>query len=85
MDNPSQKTIEEYLEEKQVPEENKEKVILTITDILYQRNQKVIELEKKHDIKSEQYLRSIQEYDAIMDNKVKQIIDGQPIDHTYEF
>ena len=86
MDIPIQITIEEYLEAEQVAPDKKEKVILAITDTLYQRNQKVIEFEKEKDpAKREQYLRSIEEYDAIMDNRVKQIIDGHAVDHNYEF
>ncbi|PIR05830.1 hypothetical protein COV56_00720 [Candidatus Kuenenbacteria bacterium CG11_big_fil_rev_8_21_14_0_20_37_9] len=86
MDNPTQKTIEEYIDEKKISQDKKEKVILAITDLIYRRNQKVIQLEKdSDDIKRQQYLRSIKEYDDIIGSKIVQIIDGHQIDHAYEF
>ena len=86
MDTPTQKTIEEYIDEKKISQDKKEKVILAITDLIYRRNQKVIQLEKdSDDIKRQQYLRSIKEYDDIIGSKIVQIIDGHQIDHAYEF
>ncbi|MFH1890436.1 MAG: hypothetical protein ABIJ91_02635 [Candidatus Kuenenbacteria bacterium] len=86
MNNLSQKIIEDYLLEKQVPKDKKEKVILAITDTLYQRNQNVIKMEKEKDkTKCQQFLRSVKEYDNIMDSKTKEILDGQKIDNTYDF
>ena len=83
---PLQTTIDSYLAGKDITLEEKEKIILAITDVLYERNQNVIkaEIEKDH-LKLEQYLRSIAEYDAIISRRINEIDNGLAPNHTYDF
>lgn len=83
---PSQKTIEQYLDGKNVPQGKKEKIILAVTNKVYQRNQNVIKLEKETDKeKQEQFLSSIKEYDEMIDRKIKEILNGKFQEQIYDF
>lgn len=84
---PPQTTIDSYLDGHNIPAERREKIILAITDILYERNQNVVKAEKETDqLKLAQYLRSIDEYDAIIGRQITEAVDGHLIsDYNYDF
>lgn len=82
---PSQKTIDQYLEDLEAGERQREKIVLAITQPVYQRNQNVVQAEKAGDaLKKQQHLRSVAEYDEIIAGKIKEILDGKPVE-PYEF
>ncbi len=85
MENLAQKNIDQYLEGQDIGEEEREKVLLAITHIVYSRNQNVIRAEEEKDEeKKRQYLRSIEEYDAMIEDKIKGVLNGKTVE-TYEF
>ena len=85
MDKLTQKNIDQYLDGKRLDEEQKERVVMAITHIVYQRNQNVIKAENEGDQdKRKQFLRSINEYDQLIDDKIAGIVDGNNIE-TYDF
>jgi len=85
MQNISQKTIDQYLAGLKVSEAQKEKIILAITQAVYQRNQKVVKVEIEQDeTKKEQFLRSIDEYDQIIGQEIEKALKGEEI-HPYDF
>ena len=84
MENISQKTIDQYLEGAQLNEPQKEKIILAITHIVYQRNQKVVKAEEESDeVRRTQFLRSIEEYDQIISQEIEKILKGEE-PHLYD-
>ncbi len=85
MDNISQKTIDQYLDGVRLAEPQKEKIILAITHIVYQRNQKVVKAEEEADgVKRAQFLRSIEEYDQIIGQEIDKVLKGEE-PHHYDF
>jgi len=85
MDKLTQKNIDQYLDGKRLEEEQKERVVMAITHIVYQRNQNVIKAENESDQdKREQFLRSIAEYDQLIEDRIAGIVDGNNIE-TYDF
>lgn len=85
MENISQKTIDQYLDGVRLDEAQKEKVILAITHIVYQRNQKVVKAEEEADeVKRTQFLRSIEEYDQIIGQEIGKVLKGEE-PHHYDF
>lgn len=86
MNIPSQTTIDQYLADKNVPREKKEKVVLAITDIVYDRNQNVIHAETaKDEDKLKQFLRSVEEYDDMIDKKIDAILNDQEAGQNFDF
>ena len=84
MENISQKTIDQYLDGIQVSESQKEKIILAITHIVYQHNQKVVKAEEERDeARRAQFLRSIEEYDQIISQEIEKILKGEE-PHLYD-
>ena len=85
MENLAQKNIDQYLEGQDISEEVREKVLLAITHIVYSRNQSVIRAEEEKDEeKKKQYLRSIKEYDAMIEDGIKGVLSGKETE-TYDF
>ena len=85
MENLAQKNIDQYLEGRDIDEEKREKVLLSITHMVYSRNQNVIQAEEEKDIeKKKQYLRSIDEYDSMIEDKIKGVLNGKETE-TYDF
>jgi len=85
MQNISQKTIDQYLEGLELNEAQKKKIILAITYVVYQRNQKVVKVETESDeLKRTQFLRSIEEYDQIIQQEIEKVLTGETI-HPYDF
>ena len=83
---PVQKTIEEYLEGKNIPAGKKEPVLAAITHLVYARNQNLVESERETDqIKKKQLLHSITEYDDIIEREINDIIAGKQDISTYDF
>ena len=85
MENLAQKNIDQYLEGRDIDEEKREKVLLSITHMVYSRNQNVIQAEEEKDVeKKKQYLRSIDEYDSMIEDKIKGVLNGKETE-TYDF
>lgn len=85
MDKLSQKNIDQYLLDKNLNEEQKERVLLAITPIVYQRNQNVIKAEAENDEqKRKQYTRSVEEYDQIIEDRISEALDGKAVE-IYDF
>lgn len=85
MKNISQKTIDQYLEGLKVDEGEKERIVLVITSLVYKRNQSVIKAEAEVDLdKKSQFLRSIEEYDQIIDEEINKVLKGET-GPTYDF
>lgn len=85
MDNLVQKNIDQYLEGKQLNEDQREKILLAITHIVYSRNQNVIKAEEEKDEqKQQQHLNSVDEYDAMIEDKISGILNGKSVE-TYDF
>lgn len=81
----SQKNIDQYLEGKDLNEEQREKILLAITHMVYSRNQNAIKAEEEQDTeKKKQFLRSIEEYDSIIEDEVSGILNGKSVE-TYDF
>ena len=75
---PAQKTIDQFLEDKNIPAEKKDAVLAAITHVVYSRNQAVIGLEKAEDAtRHEQLLRSVEEYEQIIEEKIFDILAGK--------
>jgi hypothetical protein len=85
MSNLAQKNIDQYLDGKNLSDEQKEKVIISITKVVYSRNQNVIKAEGESDqAKKDQFLRSIEEYDQMIEEKIAEVLDGK-VSETYDF
>ncbi|MDD3284806.1 MAG: hypothetical protein PHZ07_04405 [Patescibacteria group bacterium] len=81
-----QKSIENYLSELNVPEQKREKALMSITDMVYGRNQRIIEIEKEVDEeKREEIAKIINEKDYLIKQKLEQIIDGVEEDISYDY
>ncbi len=85
MDKLSQKPIDLYLEGKQIEGEKKDKVLAAITHMVYNRNQNVVKYEKAEDeVGKKQFMRSVEEYDQLIEEKIDQILNGKSVE-TYDF
>lgn len=85
MQNLAQKNIDQYLDDKKVSDEQKEKVIVAITQMVYNRNQNVVKAgEEKDEEKSKKYAYSVKEYDEMIANKIDEILNGKTVE-TYDF
>ena len=86
MDIPDQKTIDQYLETRDFDKDKKEKVLAAITHLVYSRNQNVVKAEsEKDDSRREQFLRSVEEYDQIIDQKIDAVSGGKDPEVSYDF
>ena len=85
MNNLVQKNIDQYLVDKNLADGQREKVLLAITPMVYSRNQNVIKAEEEKDEeKKKQYLRGVEEYDAMIEDKIKEVANGKE-PQTYDF
>lgn len=81
-----QKSVESYFIELKVPEDKKEKVLMAITDMVYSRNQRIIELEKESDIDKRDYLLKImQEKENLIKEKINKVLAGEEEKITYDY
>lgn len=81
-----QKSIENYLSELNVPEEKKEKALMSITDMVYSRNQRIIEIEKETDEdKRSDIAKIINEKDHLIKQKLEHVIGGMEEDISYDY
>ena len=81
-----QKSVESYFIELEVPEDKKEKVLMAITDMVYSRNQRIIELEKEADIDKKKYLLDIiQEKENLIKEKINKVLAGEEEEITYDY
>ena len=80
-----QKNIDQYLEGKNLSKEQREKALLAITHVVYKRNQDAVlaEDEKDND-KREQLLRSVEEYDQMIESKINEVLGGESVE-IYDF
>jgi len=82
----SQKTIDQYIDGRDVPEEKKEKVIMAITRMVYKRNQDIVKAESEQDKdRKEQLMRGAEEYEQMIAKKIDEVLDGEQIDGEYDF
>ena len=81
-----QKSVESYFIELEVPEDKKEKVLMAITDMVYSKNQRIIELEKESDIDKKNYLlKIIQEKENLIKEKINKVLAGEEEEITYDY
>jgi len=81
-----QKSVESYFIELEVPEDKKEKVLMAITNMVYSRNQRIIELEKELDIDKKKYLLDIiQEKENLIKEKINKVLAGEEEEITYDY
>ena len=84
-ENIQQKSVESYFVELEVPEDKKEKVLMAITDMIYSRNKRIIELEKVSDIDKKDYLlKIIQEKENLIKEKINKVLAGEE-EITYDY
>ena len=80
-----QKSVEAYFAELEVPADKKEKVLMAITDMVYSRNQRIIELEKETDSDQKAYLSKIvEEKEVLIKEKINKVLAGEE-DITYDY
>ena len=85
-ENIQQKSVESYFVELEVPEDKKEKVLMAITDMIYSRNKRIIELEKVSDIDKKDYLlKIIQEKENLIKEKINKVLAGEEEEITYDY
>ncbi len=81
-----QKSVESYFVELEVPEEKKEKVLMAITDMIYSRNKRIIELERVSDNDKRDYLlKIIQEKENLIKEKINKVLVGEEEEITYDY
>jgi len=81
-----QKSVESYFKELNVPEEKKEKVLMAITDMVYSRNQRIIELQKEKDSEKRVVLsKIIDEKEILIKEKIKKVLEGQEEEIIYDY
>jgi hypothetical protein len=81
-----QKSVESYFIELEVPEDKKEKVLMAITNMVYSRNQRIIELEKEDDSDQKDYLlKIIQEKEVLIKEKINKVLAGEEEEITYDY
>ncbi len=80
-----QKNISQYLADYELTEEQKNIVLAAVTSMVYDRNQNVIKAEAESDeVKIKQYTESVNEYDQMIKDKIKEILAGKT-EITYDF
>lgn len=81
-----QKSVEAYFTELEVPEDKKEKVLMAITDMVYSRNQRIIELQKEKDAEQRKNIaKIIEEKEVLIKEKIKKVLEGQEPQITYDY
>lgn len=81
-----QKSIEQYSHEMNIPEDKKEKVVMLVTKMVYERNQNVITWEKTSDPEEKKKLESrINEKDDLIKKKINEILAGKEEEAHYDF
>ena len=81
-----QKSVEAYFKELKVPEGKKEKVLMAITDMVYSRNQRIIELQKEKDSEQRKIIsKIIDEKEVLIKERIKKVLEGQEEKITYDY
>lgn len=81
-----QKSVESYFLEFNLQDSLKEKVLISITDMVYSRNQRIIELEKELDEeKRKEIMKIISEKDVLIKQKMQEIIEGKDQAVVYDY
>ena len=69
-----------------MPEYKKEKVLMAITNMVYSRNQRIIEMEKESDSDRKKYLLDIiQEKENLIKEKINKVLAGEEEEITYDY
>jgi hypothetical protein len=85
-DDIQQKSVEAYFIELEVPEDKKEKVLMSITNMVYSRNQRIIELEKETDTDQRtDLLKIIEEKELLIKEKINKVLAGEEEKITYDY
>ncbi|HNV97113.1 MAG TPA: hypothetical protein PKL13_02225 [bacterium] len=86
MEEIKQKSVEWYFQELNVPEDKKERVLMGITDMVYKLNKRIVELEKEGDeYKRKELLKIIDERNALIKEKINQILEGREDKIIYDY
>ncbi|MBU0707332.1 hypothetical protein KKG41_03095 [Patescibacteria group bacterium] len=86
MDEVIQKSIEQYCSDLKVPEDKREKVLMAVTNLTYERNQNVIALEKINDEEEKKkVVAKITEKDELIKEKITNILEGKEEEIHYDF
>jgi len=81
-----QKSVEAYFKELKVPKGKKEKVLMAITDMVYSRNQRIIELQKEKDSEQRKIIsKIIDEKEVLIKERIKKVLEGQEEKITYDY
>ncbi|MBU1118755.1 hypothetical protein KKH43_02665 [Patescibacteria group bacterium] len=73
-----QKPLTHYLQEEEVPKELQEKVLFVVSQLVYERNQEVINYQKAAgETKKKELYASISEYDTIIRQKIKNTLENK--------
>ncbi|MDD5342589.1 MAG: hypothetical protein PHH01_03985 [Patescibacteria group bacterium] len=86
MANFTQKTIEQFFQEYSVPEDKREKVLMSVTPLVYDRNQHVIKWEKAGEEEEKKKIEIlIVEKDKAIKQKITDILGGKEVEIPYDF
>jgi len=81
-----QKSVEAYFKELKVPKGKKEKVLMAITDMVYSRNQRIIELQKEKDSEQRKIIsKIIDEKEVLIKERITKVLEGQEEKITYDY
>ncbi len=81
-----QKSIEQYFHELNVPDEKREKIVMAVTKMVYERNRTIVVWEKENDEHEKIKLAErINEKDRLIKEKIGNILAGKEEDGQYDF
>ncbi|MCD4704662.1 hypothetical protein K8R66_01145 [bacterium] len=81
-----QKSVESYFSEFNILEDQKEKVLMAITDMVYSFNQRIIEYQKEIDPENKtKILKIIEEKEVLIREKIEKVLKGEEENITYDY
>ncbi|MFA5106726.1 MAG: hypothetical protein WC497_00170 [Patescibacteria group bacterium] len=83
--NLTQKTIEQFFQENNVPEDKREKVLMAVTNLVYERNMHVIDWEKADGEEKAKLEVLIADKEKTINQKVADILNGKDVEIHYDF
>ena len=86
MEEIKQKSVEQYFVELNVPEDKKEKILMSVTDMVYKLNKRIVELEKEtQQDKKNELLKIINEREQSIRERIQNILEGNEEQITYDY
>ncbi len=86
MEEIKQKSVEQYFIELNVPEDKKEKILMSVTDMVYKLNKRIVELEKEtQQDKKNELLKIINEREQSIRERIQNILEGNEEQITYDY